>query len=301
MLLQARVRTFRLVRQHDHAMAAGETAHAWRGAGSRGCRTGGPKAEDAPVGRGLPLRLVLAVALHDVAWRELDRRPRLDPERGRPFRFDRHPLGEKLEAYRRGLDEMEAVDPWVGLLGSLHYSSFVGEERAGSFLRREEARRRRLRSALASREARDGAGASGPEGAAGGEEGVGAGERDGGPERDRAGVDARARRWLAWLKLFDGLSLRLCLAPPDVRDGSVPPWMSPGEPLEPPAGAPVELRWRGPDRAVLDPFPLRGPLVLEIPVRDLPARRYAAREELAEAWEAVPERTWRLSLSPPDG
>lgn len=294
MLVQARDRTFRLVRQHDHAMAAGETAHAWRGAGSRGRRAGDPTAEGGPVGRGLPFRLVLAVALHDVAWRDLDRRPRLDPERGRPFRFDRHPLGEKLEAYRRGLDEMEAVDPWVGLLGSLHYSSFVGEDRAGGFLRREEARRRRLLAGLAARSARDGAGGAGPGGSPSPGEGTGG-------EGDVADVLARARRRLAWLKFFDGLSLRLCLAPPEVPEGAVPPWMDRDEALEPPGGSPIELRWRGPDRAVLDPFPLRGPLVLEIPVRDLPARRWDGREELAGAWEEAPERTWRLSLSPPGG
>lgn len=316
MLVQRRGRTLRLVRQHDHAMAAGRMAHAWRGLGPRGRRgpADGPGAAGAGSDGGrLPFRLVLAVALHDVAWRELDRRPRLDPERGRPFGFDEHPLAEKLEAYRRGLDEMEAVDPWLGLLGSLHYASFVGEDGAGAFLRREESRRRRLRAALAAREAGGGPRREGPTPDGGG--GRDEDDREGGARGDAAGrvaardvgrdpggrVLRRARRWLRWLKFFDGLSLRLCLASPDVPEASVPPWMEREGDVETPEGPASSLRWHGPDRAVLDPFPLCGPLDLEIPVRDLPGRRYADQEELTEAWEAAPERTWRLFLSPPRG
>lgn len=266
MIVQARTDGLRLVRQHDHALAAGELAHAWRRTAS------GP----------LPFRLVAAVGLHDVAWRELDRRPRLDPETGRPHAFDTYPLGPKLRAYAAGLDEMEEVDPWIGLLGSLHYTSFLEEEAAPRFLAAERERRGRLKARL--RERRE----TGPEDGAGrrpGEAGPGVGDGT-----------RRIRRHLRWLKFFDGLSLRLCLAPPAVPDEALPGWLDREAPLTSPDGGELAPLWRGEGRVELGSAPLAGPVELELPVRDLPRRSYPDAPALEAAWREAPERIWRLRV-----
>lgn len=257
-IVQPRSEGLRLIRQHDHALAAGELAHAWTtGSGA------------------LPFRLVAAVGLHDVAWRELDRRPSRDPATGRPHAFDAHPLEPKLRAYAAGIDDMEAVDPWIGLLGSLHYSSFLDDGRAGGFLDAERRRRERLVERL--RERPTVAGPDGP--------GQGAGD-----------PGSRLRRHLGWLKFFDGLSLRLCLAPPGVPDGALPPWLEREEPLASPAGRRVAPRWEGEGRVELEAAPLATPVDLELPVRDLPRKSYPDEAGLRRAWSEAPVRVWRLRV-----
>ena len=260
MLVQARPDRLLLVRQHDHALASGQLAAAWRGTGGGGARPS--------------FRTVLATALHDLAWRELDGEPRWNPDTGRPFSFHEHPLEEKLAAYGRGLDRMEEVSPWVGLAGSLHYASFVDQRgqrgRAGEFLEAERERQRRLAGRLRARAAGD--------------------------------VDpvGRVRRELGWLKLFDGLSIRLCLAPPPVPDASLPAWMDREAPLEAPDGTRLRLAWEEPGRVRVHPWPFDADVELELPVRELPAARYPDAAALRRAWESAGERSWRLVLSAPD-
>lgn len=245
MIVQPRSDRLRLVRQHDHALAAGELAHAWR-----------------PASGPLPFRLVAAVGLHDLAWRGLDDRPRLDPETGRPHAFDTHPLGPKLRAYAAGIDEMEAVHPWIGLLGSFHYASFLDREAAGGFLASERDRRERMEGRLPG----------------------------------DAGIEGRARRHLRWLKFFDGLSLRLCLAPPGVPDEALPAWLDREAPVTPPDGDGLVPRWRGEERVELGPAPLAGPVTLEVPFRDLPRREYPDPDALEAAWSGARVRTWRIRV-----
>lgn len=256
MLVQPRGDRLRLIRQHDHALVAGELAAAWRGPG------GG-------TGR-LPFRTVLATALHDLAWRGLDEAPRLDPDTGRPFAFHDHPLDEKLAAYRRGVDRMEAISPWIGLAGSLHFASFLEGGEAEGFLVAEGERQARLADRL----------------------------------RDRAGEGADdpvegVRGALAWLKTFDALSIRLCLTPPAVPDAELPPWLDRDAPVEAPDGTPMELAWRDGGAAEIVPWPFDRPLALEIPFRDLPERSYPDAESLERAWEAADEGTWTVELRPP--
>lgn len=140
MLVQVRRDRLRLIRQHDHALAAGTLALAWRGTG------------EEPGGR-VSFRTVLATGLHDLAWRELDAAPRWNEDTGRPYAFHEHPLHEKLAAYGRGLNRMEEISPWIGLAGSLHYASFLEGEEAEDFLAAESERQERLADRLRSRAA----------------------------------------------------------------------------------------------------------------------------------------------------
>lgn len=240
----------RLFRQHHHALASGELAAAWIG----------PTRDPSP----LPFALILAVALHDLAWLPIDARPRLDPESGRPVPFHRFPAPEKARAYARGLDRLCALHPYGGLLGSLHYASFpdVAEEEA--FQSAERERRRRLRAELA------------------------------------AGVrDERVRRDLAFLRLFDRLSLFLCLTPPSADPRGRPEWVASARHTAVPGGEIVHFTWVDEEVVHADPFPFRGRVELRLPYRELGGGPFAGQEELEEAWEAAPERTWWVEVREP--
>lgn len=249
MLVQRRDGSLRLVTQHEHALGAGEMATRWGG------RSGRDPA---------PFLLVAAVGLHDVAWRPLDRRPLLDPASELPYTFDEHPLEIRLSAYRDGLDRMEGCDPWIGLLGSRHYSSFLEAERAPEFLEAEARRRARLREELA--------------------------------ERGRPVEDARLERHLAMLQLLDRLSLVACLTGPDVPEAERRPWLR--GPFRGKADERFEYRWRDRGTLRVDPFPFRAPFDVELGCRTLPAGPYDTQQALTAAWRSADRGTLRVRLEP---
>jgi len=252
-LVQVRPEGLRLIRQHDHALASGALARAWT-------------PPDRPE---LPFALVLAVALHDVAWIPVDREPSLDASSGRPHDFQSLPAGRKLAAYAAGLDRAEALHPAAGLLGSHHYAAFArsgsdsAPEATERFLEGERERRRRLEGS---------AGAAIP------------------------GIPVEEA--LELLRFLDRLSLLLCLSAAGADPDSVPPWLEPRGRAEPPDGRMLRLAWRGEGRVLLEPFPLGGPLTLEIPFRDLPPGPFAEADELRGVWEEAPERVWELEVAP---
>lgn len=134
MVVQIRRDTFRVIRQHDHALASGALAAAWVGRGER----------PDP----LPLEAVLGVALHDCAWLPVDAVPRRDPSSGGILSFLEHPRGERRRFYASGVDDAERIHPYAGLLASLHYSGFERGE-SSLFEESERARQERLIHALA--------------------------------------------------------------------------------------------------------------------------------------------------------
>lgn len=217
--------------------------------------TGGEEA-----GGALPFRLVWTTSVHDLAWQPLDAEPRLDPGTGLPTSFHDHPLEEKLSAYDRGVDRLAEVSPYAGLLVSRHYTSFVaGEPTAEAYRRREERRQAELRGRLP-------AGLRSPR---------------------------TLERELAFLKLFDTLSLYLCLASPAAAEAR-PPWLVPDDRVTPPDGGEVALEWAGEGTVLLSPCPFRGAVEARVPYRELPARRYGDAEELRRAWRRAPRRHWTV-------
>lgn len=249
MLVQRREGSLRLITQHDHALGSGEMAARWTGRSGRDASS---------------FALVAAVGLHDVAWRPLDRAPVLDPGTGAPYAFDEHPLEPKLSAYRSGLDTMEACDPWIGLLGSLHYASFLDDDRAPAFLREEKGRRSKLRDRL---------------------------ERGGRPVDEE-----RLRDHLAILQLLDRLSLVACLTGPGVAPGAERSWLR--GPFRGPGDEVYDGRWQGPERLAVEPFPFREPFDLEIPFRAIPAGPYGSRDALSAAWGEGEAGELRIRVQP---
>lgn len=118
--------SFLLIRQHEHGQISGEFARYW----------GVQKNPQRPT--------LFAITNHDVGWQELDDEVRFNPQTGEPYSFIDYPLEPKLQAYKHGLDRVEAQEPYASYLCSLHYTSFVrdsSEPAAINFKEHEASRR----------------------------------------------------------------------------------------------------------------------------------------------------------------
>ena len=127
---------YRLIGQHEHALASGEFARHWAWE---------PRPSESAL---------YAIANHDVGWRELDREVLWNEEAGRPYSFVDYPIEPKLRGYRSGIAAVEKEDKYAGLLCSMHYASFFRHpktEPEARFLEEETTRQARLREALPSR------------------------------------------------------------------------------------------------------------------------------------------------------
>lgn len=145
MIVTPRDGTVRLVLQTDHAAIAGELARRW----------GEFFTPFAPV--------VLAAALHDEGWRLWEDTPDLAPDTRRPRGFTEMDPAEHTAFYAAGIDRTVSLDPYAGLLCSLHasglYNGRFGRQQrvlrepedqavAGVFLDHEAQRRERIGIAL---------------------------------------------------------------------------------------------------------------------------------------------------------
>lgn len=210
----------------------------------------------------LPLDLVLASAMHDFAWSAADELPRLRPGADLPEDFETYPTDEKYSLYETGLDEVEWISPYSALLGSLHYATFAAERGREEFLAREVARRTRIREELHL-----------------------------GPSED-AKIDMHR----AFVRLFDNLSLFLCLRSPEVRNQ--PAWLAPERIGVTPDGTPFALQWLDSGRLRVVPFPFAAALDVEIPARRLPQGPFSSNGALVAAWEAASRDPLRFQIVP---
>ena len=205
--------SFVLVEQHEHALVSGEFARRW---------------VEEPV----PLESTLyAVENHDVGWQELDGKMLWKATSGRPHSFVDYPLGPKLEAWRRGIERVEAHDFYAGCLCSMHYARFlIGSENSeeAAFLQRESARQGRLREEMSGDELEN------------------------------------LERGFRFLRLCDGLSLYLFLYGPG--EPGYPPPTPDGFEFD---GTRFDLVWEDREHVRLEPFALTEPFEVSVPYREV--------------------------------
>lgn len=136
MIVRSRKDGFALVGQYEHAQVSGEFARHFAGE---------PRPRDSTL---------YAINEHDLAWKELDREVRWDPEKEKPYNFTEYPLLSRIEAYRRGIDQIEASDSYAACLCSLHYHSLVRDAvpEATEFREEEESRQQRLKEQMSGEE-----------------------------------------------------------------------------------------------------------------------------------------------------
>jgi len=95
-----------VVRQTDHMAQVARIAEAW-----------GNARYPAPEHREETIR---AAALHDNGWRDWEEQPTLVPETGRPRNLGEVQTPVHAAFYAAGVERAAAIDPYAGLLVSLH-------------------------------------------------------------------------------------------------------------------------------------------------------------------------------------
>ncbi|GGA25427.1 DUF3891 family protein [Paenibacillus physcomitrellae] len=221
-----------MIEQHEHGRLAGEFAKQLR---SDVLHPDDPYADD----------LITAVYEHDRGWIALDKKPLWNDAMGRPYTFDDYPLEPKLEAYKQGLDEVEEMSPYAGLICSLHFLSFTQqahEKLWQQFVSWEEKRQERLRRKLAI-------------------------------EKN----DPAVLRHFRLLQLCDDLSLYVSMNEPGTDKEAEHPWFRDGfahtEFLNPKAAKPLTAYWTEKERVEVKPSPFSESFEVTITYRKLAKER----------------------------
>jgi hypothetical protein len=137
MIIRETPTSFIYLAQHDHAHISGRLAEEWQRSYFEGV-------ERRP-------EVLLAIREHDRAWIPLDAAPIWNEQAHAPHSFLDYPTAPKVQHYQQGIEEVEQLAPYAGLLCSLHYTSFpdLARSPAGQqFLLLETVRQNRLKQQL---------------------------------------------------------------------------------------------------------------------------------------------------------
>jgi hypothetical protein len=243
-----------LISQVEHARLASRLADSWE-----------PSASFEPRDQ-----MVAAMQHHDDGWSDWEVAPKVDPNTGRPLDFTETPLTDSLAIWRDSIDAAATCGPLAGYMVSGHFSAllerFSGRWKsdptltalAQRFLSEQRDERQKWLTTLAG----------------------GAGD---GPDREAAD------RAVAWLQMFDAMSLWLCCAKREQP-----------ERFATPDGKQVTLRpASGPYEIEMSPWACRTTtLELDVLGRSVAAQRYAHPSDVVTAPAQPASLRWFLRPSP---
>jgi len=240
-----------LISQVEHARLSGELCRSWLAV------------------QALPIdireELVAAVFRHDDGWAEWERAPEVDAKTGRPREFTEMPLPESLAIWSRSIDQSMALGDLAPYVISGHFCALM---RRFTHWRDQ-----------------------GPEQVALGEAFLSDQQAKQTVWLDRwratdpaARTVSLAQQALAWLQLFDALSLWLCCAErKDVQE------------FDPPVGPKFTLQPRSAEEILVSPWPMEGAtLSLELTGRVVQAVKYGDAESLAKTTGIPTLLRWEL-------
>lgn len=69
--------------------------------------------------------VLYAIRNHDYGWKAFDQQPFWNDQAGLPFDFTTFPHRPKTILYAKGVDDVQAVEPYAAALCSAHYMSFM--------------------------------------------------------------------------------------------------------------------------------------------------------------------------------
>jgi len=121
-----------VISQGSHAWLAWQLAEHW---GNRRFARPAPRSE-----------VLAAVFLHDGGWTDFDTDPGIDDD-GRPITFDRMPVAEHLEIWRRSVAGAASYSRYAGLLVAAHFCALV-ERKTAVLLERDDTPGARLAQAF---------------------------------------------------------------------------------------------------------------------------------------------------------
>lgn len=256
-----------LIRQLDHSALCGEFARRW---GNQ---------QFAPVD---PLDAVaLAAARHDEGWRDEDEKPLYDDQTRRPTNFRQVEVPLHVPFYAAGIDRIVAMDPYAGLLVSMHGSGIYQrrygagpvrmttirddvKEIAEAFVTSQEALQAHLRRRLWD------------------------------PSRRRSEFERQIWTHYEWLQVWDRLSLFVCTndlgGPVNERIGPVP--LARG-------GPDAEITVRADHSTVtLDPYPFaESPWSAAVPAQAIPDRDYVGPGDVRRVLQTAADATIRVRFA----
>jgi hypothetical protein len=218
---------------------------------------------------------ILAARHHDDGWAVWERHPTLDPRRGQPLQFVDVRPAEHLPALRAGVERAAQLDPWTGLLVSMHCAGLYND-RFGTYPLEELDQRF----------------------TAGEQSLIATFQRDmhelqtrllaEHPEQPPTAAPADApdvRHAYLAMQVWDRLSLQFALR--HATDAVIR-----HAPLGPGVTGELTARNAGPFRLELDPYPFAvEPLRAPLRIYELPDRRYESAAELVDCLQAVAPRT----------
>lgn len=236
--------SFECISQEQHALVSGILAAAWNSS------------------RLDPL-LVQVIGAHDNPWRAADAHPLLNASTGLPHDFITFPMAQKIELYRRGIDALEDVDPWLASMVSHHYVTFSGTRNIEGFQQTEAARRARLSKIIS-------------------------------PEHL-----AQSDNALKWLKFFDIFSLTICLTGPNALPDEIPKWLQNQDGwATAPDGSKLKLHWQGDNQLFIENWPFaQKEILIQLNPRIL-TQKMSDQETLDLTWRKIPLKIRDISLHP---
>jgi hypothetical protein len=269
MIVRRTETTLVLVAQLDHSALSGEFARHW-GAGSFRA----PEPRDS---------VILAAARHDEGWRDQDVQPLYDAVGQAPSHFRTLNVRMHIPFYRGGIERIVALDPYAGLLVSMHGSGiYQGRYGAGpirmstqtddvralmeAFVAEQEAVQASLKRQLWS----------------------GSGRR-------------RLFERAVWahyelLQVWDLLSLFICLdrhGPSGMQDIGPAPTAPDGDDVM------LHMEAAGEDTVRIAPWPFDRPVIdAAVPARAIPARPYESQRALRDALEVSADATVHCRIVP---
>ncbi|MCA9562791.1 MAG: DUF3891 family protein [Myxococcales bacterium] len=108
--------------------------------------------------------------------------------------------------------------------------------------------------------------------------------------------DKTLARHIDYLRLFDNLSLYICLAPPTAEVDDLPPWMNPAVWARTPKGTEFTPRWWSDEKITFVKNPFSQQFETTLRVHVLGKTRFESEAELSEAWENAETFQWKLAI-----
>jgi len=259
-----------LIKQVDHSLLSGEFARHWG---------------NEMFARAEPFEsVVLASARHDEGWREEDDKPLYDAATKRPVHFRTIDVRAHVPLYRQGIERIIALDPYAGLLVSMHGTGiYQGRYGAGPIRMQTQTEdvRPLMEAFVAEQEIRQ----------------AGLKRHLWQPPRRRSSFERQVWTHFEWLQVWDLLSLFVCLSDldrPGAEERLAPvPVAVGGRDVE------MEVRAMGERRVTVAPYPFDVPVLdAAVPARAIPDRDYAGQEDLRAAVRQGRDVTIRCRIVP---
>lgn len=242
---------FRVFAQHDHGLQCGMLERALD-----------PSVLSGPWG----LSIAMTVALHDLAWVQIDDWGSMTPEdlpwdaeRAQPHDFTSMPSDIKADMYARGIDELGRMHPYMGALLNAHYSVFFKSDHP--FKDQMDTRDQRW---LEQTQQWEGALPS----------------------------PAQRAEHLELLRFLDMISLFACMRAPGANLLACPPWITHEWTYK---GVEFHMRFHDANTLAITPSPFVRKAHANIPFKDICPKEPTPAAWL-EAWREAPMQQWSLTV-----